>query len=93
MCRLLGANDAENRFRSRNRRRKTAASAQGQFPDRHVDDKGAAGPMGRAGRLLRLGASRGAGSPGRNPRDADILDADIALSIGCENALKFEQTC
>jgi hypothetical protein len=24
---------------------------------------------------------------------ADILDADIALSIGYENSLKFEQTC
>ena len=88
MCHLLGANDVENRFRSRNRRSKTAASAQGQFADGHVDNKCAAGPMGRAGRLLRLGASRGAGSPGRNPMGVAFLayravrNADIAHSIG-----------
>jgi hypothetical protein len=70
MCRLFGANDAEGRssFRSPNNRRNTAAaSAPVRLPAWHVNERCAAGPGRRAGRLLRTGRLRGAGSPDRNP--------------------------
>jgi hypothetical protein len=90
MCRSLKANDVEGRFNfgSSNHRSITAVLAPAMLPAGHVNERCAAGPGGRAGRLLRPERLRGAGSPDRIPMDPAFTayradsKADIGLSIG-----------